>query len=112
VAVVELLQCLQAEVVFLPAQHWSSRTGLDKRRSLWGSYAVITGKQRFWFAGDTGYCPAFTDIGAAYGPFDAAAIPIGAYNPEWFLEHQHVNPEQAVQVRPGLSVRMFEYDCM
>lgn len=54
-----------------------------------------------------GYCPAFKDIGLAYGPFDAAAIPIGAYSPGWFLEHQHVNPEQAVQVLRLMTYLVF-----
>jgi L-ascorbate metabolism protein UlaG (beta-lactamase superfamily) len=49
--------------------------------SLWGGYAVLGQQQRFWFAGDTGYCPAFPKIGQRLGPFDLAAIPIGAYEP-------------------------------
>ena len=48
---------------------------------LWGSWCVIGPKHRFYFAGDTGYCPVFETIGKRYGPFDLAAIPIGAYDP-------------------------------
>ena len=51
--------CKKVEVnsVCLSVQHWSSRKGWDRRRSLWGGYAVISPDARFWFAGDTGYCP-------------------------------------------------------
>ena len=59
---------------------------------LWGSWAVIGPRTRFWFGGDTGYCEAFKQIGDKYGPFDMAAIPIGAYQPNWFMKYQHVHP--------------------
>ena len=71
---------------------------MDKRTSLWGGYAVFTKKARFWFAGDTGYCPVFSQIGRKYGPFDLAAIPIGAYDPRSFMKAMHVNPGEAVQI--------------
>lgn len=51
-------------------QHWSSRTLWDRKQSLWGGYAIIGKSLRFWFAGDTGYCPVFKEIGSRYGPFD------------------------------------------
>lgn len=67
------------DITLTPAQHWSKRKLIgDINRSLWGSFAV-TGRSRFFFAGDTGYCPAFREIGERLGPFDLAAIPIGAY---------------------------------
>jgi N-acyl-phosphatidylethanolamine-hydrolysing phospholipase D len=53
-------------------QHWSSRSLWDRRKTLWGGYAVLGRRLRFWFAGDTGYCPAFREIGLRYGPFDLA----------------------------------------
>lgn len=71
------------ELTCTPAQHWSNR-GLpvwDKRRTLWCGWAVGGPRLKFWFAGDTGYCPVFKDIGRHLGPFDCAAIPIGAYAP-------------------------------
>jgi N-acyl-phosphatidylethanolamine-hydrolysing phospholipase D len=52
---------------------------------------------RVWFAGDSGYCPAFSEIGARFGPFDVSLVPIGAYEPRWFMGPAHVNPEEAVQ---------------
>jgi N-acyl-phosphatidylethanolamine-hydrolysing phospholipase D len=50
-----------------------------------------------YFAGDSGYCPAFKDIGGRLGPFDVALIPIGAYDPQWFMTPVHMNPEEAVR---------------
>ena len=79
-------------------QHWSSRKAWDRRRSLWGGYAIISPHVRFWFAGDTGYCPAFEEVGRELGPFDCAAIPVGAYEPRDFMQAQHITPEEAVQV--------------
>lgn len=86
------------EVHFLPVQHWSNRTGFDRNQSLWGSFAVLHPSFRFWFSGDLGYSDAPRTIGERFGPFDAAAIAIGAYEPRWFMRHQHVNPAEAVQV--------------
>jgi N-acyl-phosphatidylethanolamine-hydrolysing phospholipase D len=92
------LETLGVTAHFLPVQHWSNRTGFDRNRSLWGSFAVVHPTFRFWFSGDLGYSPAPRAIGEQYGPFDAAAIAIGAYEPRWFMRQQHVNPEEAVQV--------------
>lgn len=70
---------VQVRVMLTPAQHWSARGALDRRHTLWGGWAVLGQSMRFWFAGDTGYCPVFKEIGERCGPFDLAAIPIGAY---------------------------------
>lgn len=66
-----LLKVLGVQLVLCSVwQHWSSRTGRDRRQTLWGGYAVLGKQLRFWFAGDTGYCPVFKEIGDRYGPFD------------------------------------------
>lgn len=94
---------------FRSVQHWSTR-GVGRNRTLWGSWAVTHPHGRFWYAGDLGYSDEPRQIGAALGPFDLAAIPIGAYEPRWFMRAQHVNPDEAVQVlhdvrgRTGLGV--------
>ncbi len=79
-------------------QHWSLRSGFDRMASLWGGYAVLGARQRFWFTGDTGYCSVFQEIGKRLGPFDLAAIPVGAYEPRDFMRPQHVNPREAVRI--------------
>jgi N-acyl-phosphatidylethanolamine-hydrolysing phospholipase D len=50
-------------IAMTPAQHWSARGVLDRRQTLWGGYAVMGQQRRFWFAGDTGMCPVFPEIG-------------------------------------------------
>ncbi|KAM5173071.1 N-acyl-phosphatidylethanolamine-hydrolyzing phospholipase D [Mantella aurantiaca] len=84
--------------VFTPCQHWCKRTPFDDNKVLWGSWSVLGPSNRFFFAGDTGYCAAFEQIGKRFGPFDVAAIPIGAYEPRWFMKAQHVDPEEAVRI--------------
>ena len=69
--------------VFTPSQHWCKRTLMDDNKVLWGSWSVLGPWNRFFFAGDTGYCSAFEEIGKRFGPFDLAAIPIGAYEPRY-----------------------------
>lgn len=69
------------EFIFTPAQHWSSRSIYDKNVALWGGWLIQGNKQNLFFAGDTGYCPAFKEIGNTFGPIDYSFIPIGAYEP-------------------------------
>ncbi|KAL3152059.1 hypothetical protein ABBQ32_001170 [Trebouxia sp. C0010 RCD-2024] len=96
----------------LPAQHWSSRSGTDRRQTLWCGWAVMGAAQRFWFAGDTGYCGVFKEIGQKYGPFDLSAIPIGAYDPRWLMKPQHIDPAEAVQIHQDVkSHRSFGIHC-
>lgn len=80
-----------------PAQHWSKRTLTDTRKALWSSWAIIGPTKRFYFAGDTGYFGGFREIGDKLGPFDLAAMPIGAYEPNVMMRTAHMNPEEAVQ---------------
>jgi N-acyl-phosphatidylethanolamine-hydrolysing phospholipase D len=89
---------VRVEIAFTPTKHWTSRTPFDRNTSLWGSFAVMTPSKRFFFGGDTGYHPFFSKLGDRYGPFDFAAIPIGAYKPRWFMKDNHVNPEEAVKI--------------
>ncbi|KAF7229169.1 N-acyl-phosphatidylethanolamine-hydrolyzing phospholipase D isoform X1 [Nothobranchius furzeri] len=91
--------------VCTPSQHWSKRTGWDDNKSLWGSWSVLGPSFRFFFAGDTGYCSSFQEIGRRFGPFDLAAIPIGAYQPRYVMRGQHVDPEEAVQIHQDLQAK-------
>src|SRR5204862_7107939 len=56
-----------------------------------------------FFAGDTGFHPEFGTIGERYGPFDVALMPIGAYEPRWFMRYLHMNPEEAVEAFRALK---------
>ena len=89
----------------VPVQHWSARTRFDTNETLWSGWVLDDGEFRFFFAGDTGYSADFADIGRRLGPFDLAAIPIGAYEPRWFMKVMHVNPEEAVRIHGDLRAR-------
>lgn len=93
-------------VAGVPASHWSARTPLDTNTSLWNSYAVRVGHSSLFFCGDSGYSDSlFTAIGRVHGPFDAAAIPIGSYEPRWHLAMQHMDPHGAVRAARRLGTR-------
>lgn len=81
----------------LPSQHWSKRSLTDTNKAAWASWAVTGSNKRFYFAGDTGYFNGFKTIGEELGPFDLAAVPIGAYQPREMMQSSHMNPEEAVQ---------------
>jgi len=80
-----------------PAQHFSGRGFRDRNRSLWCSWAVRGRGAAVYFGGDTGYHGGFADIGARLGPFDVALLPVGAYDPRWFMRPVHMDPEEAVR---------------
>ena len=86
----------------VPAQHWSGRRLTDDCASLWSGFVVTGATRRFYFAGDSGYFAGFREIGARLGPFDLAALPIGAYDPPAMMRAVHLDPEEALQA--GLDV--------
>ncbi|WP_299538300.1 MBL fold metallo-hydrolase [uncultured Streptomyces sp.] len=93
---------------FVPAHHWSKRTLFDTCRSLWGGWVLTdvrgTGR-RIYFAGDTGYGHWFAEIGRRHPGVDLALLPIGAYDPRWWLSDVHTDPEEAVQAYEDLGAR-------
>ena len=93
---------------FVPAQHWSARSLVGRNRTLWGGFVLDAGAWKIYFAGDTGYWQHFTQIRERCGSPDIALLPIGAYEPRWFMQDQHMNPEEAVRahldLHSGLSV--------
>jgi N-acyl-phosphatidylethanolamine-hydrolysing phospholipase D len=92
-------------ITSVPAQHFSSRTLWDRNRTLWCGWVIEAAGAKIYFAGDTGYCPVFKEIGARFGRFDLAAIPIGAYEPRWFMKPVHVNPEEAVKIHQDVNAK-------
>jgi L-ascorbate metabolism protein UlaG (beta-lactamase superfamily) len=94
-------------VAFVPSQHWSRRGLFDVNRALWGGFVIASPRSRIYHAGDTAYFDGFHEIGKRFPGIDAALLPIGAYDPAWFMEKQHMSPEQAVQAFVDLGARDF-----
>ncbi|MFQ5458778.1 MAG: MBL fold metallo-hydrolase, partial [Myxococcota bacterium] len=91
----------------VPVQHFSGRTPFDRNTTLWTGWVVRIGERQFYFAGDTGYnAHDFTGARKRLGPMDLALIPIGAYNPRWFMRDMHVNPAEAAQIHLDLGSRL------
>ena len=88
---------------FTPTQHWSARGIFDRNKSLWGGWFIETESLKLFHAGDTGYSNDFKVIKEKLGIPDFAFIPIGAYDPEWFMGESHVNPEDAVRIMEDLG---------
>lgn len=87
----------EVAVAATPARHFSARGIGDRDRTLWCGWTIGAPARRVFFAGDSGFHPEWAAIGDRFGPFDAALLPIGAYDPEWFMQPVHMNPEQAVR---------------
>jgi len=83
-----------------PANHWSSRTIRDRRMALWCGFLIETPAGTIYVVGDTGYGDGeiFRELTRRQAPIDLAIIPIGAYEPRWFMRDQHVDPAEAVQI--------------
>ncbi|KIJ39586.1 hypothetical protein M422DRAFT_174977, partial [Sphaerobolus stellatus SS14] len=117
-----------------PAQHWGNRHLFDRWTTLWGSWAVESNplnpttsqptngpveNKKLWFGGDTGYrsvrdgedenevpvCPVFKEIGAKFGSFDLALIPIGSYAPRGLLSPMHCSPKDSVAVFKDVNAK-------
>jgi len=83
------------ELTLVPSCHWSRRGVFDTNRSLWGGWVVAAGGVGVYHAGDTADFDGFAEIGRRFPDLAAAMVPIGGYDPPWFMEHYHLNPEQA-----------------
>jgi L-ascorbate metabolism protein UlaG (beta-lactamase superfamily) len=86
-----------------PARHFSARTPFDRNRALWGGFVLTVGERRIYFAGDTAYARLFADVRRRFGRIDLALLPIGAYEPRWFMSAVHMNPAEAVQAHRDLE---------
>jgi L-ascorbate metabolism protein UlaG (beta-lactamase superfamily) len=84
-------------VEFVPAHHWSRRGLTDTCKTLWGGWIFSVPGSKIYFAGDTGYGHWFREIGARHPDIDLALLPVGAYEPRWFMRPMHCNPAEAVQ---------------
>lgn len=90
-----------------PARHWSNRLHGLRNRRLWGGFSVRSGGRQVLFAGDTGHDDImFKEIRTRCGSPDLALLPIGAYEPRWFISVQHCNPEEALRLHNDLGARL------
>jgi L-ascorbate metabolism protein UlaG (beta-lactamase superfamily) len=92
-------------IVYVPAQHWSRRRLRDTNLMLWGGHVVEVEGARAYFAGDTGYPAQFTAIRQRLGAPHIALLPIGHYEPRWFMAVQHMNPDDAVRAHLDLGAQ-------
>jgi L-ascorbate metabolism protein UlaG (beta-lactamase superfamily) len=92
----------EVEVVFTECRHRSGRGLADQMKTLWGSFVLKTSAGNIYFAGDTGYGPHLRETGEQFGPFALALLPIGAYQPRWFMADVHLDPEEAVRAHLDL----------
>jgi L-ascorbate metabolism protein UlaG (beta-lactamase superfamily) len=86
-------------VTLVASRHWSARNLSDRNRTLWASFVIETPGGRIYFVADSGYGDGryFRAAGERHGPFKLAILPIGAYEPRWFMSDHHMNPAEAVQ---------------
>ena len=84
---------------FEPVHHWSARGSTDRRMALWAGFVIETPGGKIYHVGDTGFHDGINYRNAAekHGPFRLAILPIGAYEPRWFMTPQHQNPDEAVR---------------
>jgi len=90
-------------ITLTPAHHFSARGPFDRNRALWGGFMLTVHHAHIYFAGDTAYAPFFHDIRRRLGTIDLALLPIGAYEPRWFMQSVHMNPAEAVQAHLDLG---------
>jgi L-ascorbate metabolism protein UlaG (beta-lactamase superfamily) len=95
----------KAVVTMTPAQHFSGRWLWGRDSTLWGGFVLEMEGWRIFFAGDSGYAGHFKEVGRRFPGIDLALLPIGAYEPLWFLKVEHMNPSEAVQAHLDLGAR-------
>lgn len=95
------------EVMLVPARHWSMHWPWDRNEGLWGGYVIRGPEGTAYHSGDTGFWETFEEIGKRVGGIDWAMLPIGAYEPRWFMEPQHMNPDEAAKAAQMLGAKNF-----
>jgi L-ascorbate metabolism protein UlaG (beta-lactamase superfamily) len=94
-----------ARITATPARHFSARSFWDRNKTLWAGFMLEHQGRKIYFAGDTGFTRAFSEIKSRLGPPDLALLPIGAYEPRWFMAPVHMNPSDAVTAFLALDAR-------
>jgi len=99
-------------VACTPARHFSGRLPWNRNSTLWCGWTVSAGSRRIFFAGDTGLHAEFKEIAGRFGPFDVAILPIGAYEPRWFMQPVHMNPADAVEAFEEIVAAASDEKCI
>jgi len=86
----------------VPVQHFSGRGLCDRNRTLWTGFVVEGPSGRWYFPGDTGFGPHFAEAASRFGGFRLALLPIGAFQPRWFMSSVHTSPDEAVRAHAAL----------
>jgi L-ascorbate metabolism protein UlaG (beta-lactamase superfamily) len=98
----------ELQIHVIPSQHWSSRWVIDTNKNLWGGFIIESAEGQICFIGDSGYSkPMFEEIGARFSKIVCAILPIGAYEPRWFMKDVHMNPEDALLAFLDLKADFF-----
>jgi L-ascorbate metabolism protein UlaG (beta-lactamase superfamily) len=92
-------------ITVTPARHFSARTPFDRNRTLWGGFMLRSAAGQVLFAGDSAAGAHWGAIRERLGPPDVALLPIGAYEPRWFMQAAHMNPVEAVEAHLSLAAR-------
>ena len=96
----------RTKIHLTPCQHWSNRGLFDRNKTLWAAFVIESPTLKIYFGGDTGYNSHFTKTRERLGEMDISILPIGAYEPRWFMKEQHINPAEAVQAHIDLKSKL------
>jgi len=95
-------------ITLVPAHHWAMRGGFSRNSTLWGGFVYEGDGITVYFAGDSGFQPpVFEAVRKRFPDIDVAVLPVGAYAPRWFMQAQHMDPEEAVKAYEILGAKHF-----
>ena len=97
----------ELDITLVPARHWSMRFPWDRNDMLWGGFVLRGPEGTAYHSGDTAFFDGFAEIARRFGTIDWAMLPIGAYDPRWFMQPQHMDPEEAGRAFQALGARRF-----
>ncbi len=95
----------EIKITAVPARHCSGRTLFDGNRTLWCGYVIEGPSGTVFFAGDTAYGPHFLDIKKKFAPIRLAFLPIGSFQPRWFMQAAHMSPADAIRAHEDLGAK-------
>jgi L-ascorbate metabolism protein UlaG (beta-lactamase superfamily) len=101
----ESLSLAPVTIHSVPALHFSARGIFDRNRTLWCGYVIGAADRTVYFAGDTAFGDHFAQIRKRFGASRLALLPIGAYEPRWFMSPSHMAPDDAVRAHQILGAQ-------